>query len=519
MHCLPSNGDRIESRKPCFLDFARAFPSIPHNKLWLKLFKLGLSSKIIRTLAKIYENANTKVRLGNGFSDAIDMTEGVMQGCGLSPLLFSLYIADAEEVLIKLDAQGIRISMDKQVHILLYADDTVILSPSALGLRMKLRRMEKYFDEHELKVHLDKTKVVIFRRGGRLEKNLSFPYKGEQIGIANEYTYLGVPFSSFCVFHKAAKLFKDKGKCALGATWKVLTRSQLEPFKEKLTLFNTLTKSTFTYCSHIWGLRYLNKLEVIQNDFMRRSLMTYFRTPTYGLRLEFGLPKIETLIIKQALRFRLKLQRMDENRYPKLCYNELMRIAKGKDNKLKHNWVTQINSLTPFTDPDIWINGDLDHIRNCLQGWIDSLFLTSFTSDEERVRISATYSYYEKFNPIYLTPATYLTLPIALRNMRLIAQARLGNGKFYHQQNKIDLDFDHPCKLCGDEANDDIFHMLIDCNRLNEQRLQFARAINNEEELSKDIMMKLLNPLNKEDASALILFLTSCLDKFTSLNP
>lgn len=88
----------------CYFDFARAFPSIHHRKLWLKLNQIGVSPKLIRILKRIYEKSSTQIRTEDGFTSPINITEGLAQGCVFSPLLFSLYTCDIEQLLI--DANG-----------------------------------------------------------------------------------------------------------------------------------------------------------------------------------------------------------------------------------------------------------------------------------------------------------------------------------------------------------------------------------------------------------------------------
>jgi hypothetical protein len=82
-----------------FIDFQRAFPSIPHNKIWLKLQDLGVSPKMVQAFGKLYSKSNTRIRLEDKLSDQIYIAEGLMQGCVASPLLFTLYIADIVDVL------------------------------------------------------------------------------------------------------------------------------------------------------------------------------------------------------------------------------------------------------------------------------------------------------------------------------------------------------------------------------------------------------------------------------------
>lgn len=274
----------------CFFDFARAFPSVPHQKLWSKLNDIGVSPKFIRLLRKIYEKSATQVRMTEGLTDPIEITEGLAQGCVLSPLLFSLYTSDIEQVLKDFKAQGIQISPQLALHILLYADDMILMSPSPEGLQMKIRRLTRYFDQLSLKVHMDKTKIIVFRRAGKLKKGLNFTYKGEKIEIVKQYTYLGVPLSSSGLFPLAAEHFRKKGLTALGSTWKIFTRARLEPLDKKYTLFQALVSSTAMYGAHIWSLRYLNEIEKIQYQFHRRLLGLPHGTPSYALRLELNRP-------------------------------------------------------------------------------------------------------------------------------------------------------------------------------------------------------------------------------------
>jgi len=58
-----------------------------------------------------------------------------LQGEVLFPLLFNLYISEAEEILKKLEGSGVNITNLEQLHMLAYADDMVILSESAYGMK------------------------------------------------------------------------------------------------------------------------------------------------------------------------------------------------------------------------------------------------------------------------------------------------------------------------------------------------------------------------------------------------
>ena len=79
------------------IDSKRAFDSVDHNILWETLYIVGISAQMIRVLQSLYNRASMKVQIDNfNNTNTIDVTEGVLQGDPLSPLLFSMFISDIE---------------------------------------------------------------------------------------------------------------------------------------------------------------------------------------------------------------------------------------------------------------------------------------------------------------------------------------------------------------------------------------------------------------------------------------
>lgn len=114
-----------------------------------------------------------------------------------------MYLNDLESFLLSENVTGIDTVSDEIEHklnifikllILLYADDTVLMSESAEDLQNQLNAFSKYCAEWRLQVNVDKTKVVIFSKGRR-NKNMFFTYNNNMLEIVNEYKYLGINFS------------------------------------------------------------------------------------------------------------------------------------------------------------------------------------------------------------------------------------------------------------------------------------------------------------------------------------
>ncbi len=85
---------------------------INHNKLWIKLNSLGLSTKVVNTLKAIYGLANAKVRTNYDISEAFKIEKGVLQGETVSPILWNMFLEDLVGILDCSDTLPIRIRKD-----------------------------------------------------------------------------------------------------------------------------------------------------------------------------------------------------------------------------------------------------------------------------------------------------------------------------------------------------------------------------------------------------------------------
>ena len=76
----------------CFLDYAKAFDCVDHNKLWKILKEMGIPEHLICLLRNLYAGQEAPVRTGHGTTDWFQIGKGVCQDCISSPSLFNLYV-------------------------------------------------------------------------------------------------------------------------------------------------------------------------------------------------------------------------------------------------------------------------------------------------------------------------------------------------------------------------------------------------------------------------------------------
>ena len=75
----------------CFIDYAKAFDCVDHNKLWKILQEMGTPDHLTCLLRNLYAGQKATVRTGHGTMDWFQIGKGIHQGCILSPCLFNLY--------------------------------------------------------------------------------------------------------------------------------------------------------------------------------------------------------------------------------------------------------------------------------------------------------------------------------------------------------------------------------------------------------------------------------------------
>ena len=179
----------------CFVDFRKAFDSIPRHCLWQVLKSKGITGDILSCLKSAYDKDEACVLTGGGLTDSFRCTMGVKQGCPASPLLFGLYIDNIEALLreAKDDIDSPTL-LARIVAILLFADDIALLSYSPKGLQKQLDILQAFCKDHGLTVNVSKTQVVVFER--KRSKSPVFTYNGDSIEQVESFKYLGICFHS-----------------------------------------------------------------------------------------------------------------------------------------------------------------------------------------------------------------------------------------------------------------------------------------------------------------------------------
>ena len=126
----------------CFIDYAKAFDCVNHNKLWNILNEMEILDHLTCLLRNLYAGQEATVRTGHGTMDWFQIGKGVRQGCILSPCLFNLY---AENIMqnARLDESEVGIKITgRNINNFRYAD-TTLMTESEEELKSLLKVKEE----------------------------------------------------------------------------------------------------------------------------------------------------------------------------------------------------------------------------------------------------------------------------------------------------------------------------------------------------------------------------------------
>ena len=143
----------------CFIDYAKAFDCVDHNKLWNFFKEMGIPDHLICLLRNLYVGQEATVRTGHGTTAWFQIGKGVRQGCILSPWLFNLYTEYLMRNAGLNEAQsGIKIAR-RNINNLGYTDDTTLMAESE-EVKSLLMKVKEESEKVGLKLNIQQTKVM-----------------------------------------------------------------------------------------------------------------------------------------------------------------------------------------------------------------------------------------------------------------------------------------------------------------------------------------------------------------------
>ena len=241
----------------CFIDFQKAFDTIKQKVIWAALRSYGVEEKMVTLLKKIYEKAQSTVRIGKHQGGWFHTDLGTRQGDPLSPLLFITYL---ERVMdhVKESNCGIRIG-GMLINNLRFADDIDLIDEDYKSLQEQLEKTRAVAEQAGLIVNVGKTKTMVF--GDRkIEQEIWVGRKN--VENVDKFEYLGslITWDNNCSEEIRRRIGKAAGTMAsLRHVWngKKLT------IQNKIRILTTCVFSVLLYASETWTLKETGKKKLL----------------------------------------------------------------------------------------------------------------------------------------------------------------------------------------------------------------------------------------------------------------
>ena len=225
-----------------FLDFSKAFDTVPHQRLLAKVSGYGVHLQALEWIRSFLSNRRQRVAISGEISDWVPVTSGVPQGSVLGPLLFLLYINDLCDVV--------------QSRIKLYADDTLVFREinsiqDSVALQRDLDAIDEWCKLWQLQLNIKKCcSMQVSRKIKRATPAHVYFLAREPLVKVDSYKYLGLNVTSNMSWTPHIQQMVGKANSRLRFVQRVLRGC---PQHVKSVAYFTLARPLVEYCSTVWS--------------------------------------------------------------------------------------------------------------------------------------------------------------------------------------------------------------------------------------------------------------------------
>ena len=440
----------------CFVDFKKAFDTIPRHTLFQKLLDYNINGKFYDCLVNIYSNDIACIKISEYLTPTFIANQGVKQGCILSPTLFNIYLADLQAQVETSECDPVHIKEGYNMGCLIWADDLLLLSKSKIGLDNMLSALKNFSQKNGMTLNIKKTKVMTFNKNGRHIRE-NFFYGEERIETTRQYKYLGFLVTPSGEINSGLKDLKDR---ALRAFYKLKKKMGIAFRRHPTTsikLFRSLIEPILLYASDFWGILKMPTNNPIENFFMsfcKQLLGVQKQSTNDGVLLELGQFPLLLLAKKRAIKNWVRMAtntNCNEIVFDSYQYSSTEHLSWTEN---MEKMLSEIGLMEVFNtkDPDAHLKA-FQRLRDIYH----QTTLEKIKNEECKLRTYALFKTTPGFEK-YLDEITCIKERTALTKFR-ISNSVLMIEKGRHQNIDKNLRF---CPFCTDKVEDEK-HFLLEC--------------------------------------------------------
>lgn len=203
---------------------------------------------------------------------------------------------------------------------LAYADDVVLLAEEKEEMRSMIGRFEEYLERKGLELNAGKTKMRFRKEKGRMEKRV-WRWKGKRIEEVKEFKYLGY-----------VRVRVKEVAAVMGQVWGIGKRRYGSDWGKRLWLFDQLVWTVAGYGVEIWEWEEKERVEEIEERYLRWMLGVDRKTPSYMIREELQREKLKGRAGRRAWNFEERLKEARGDELARRCWEEIRERGKERRN-------------------------------------------------------------------------------------------------------------------------------------------------------------------------------------------
>ena len=381
------------------------------------------------------------------------------QGCIISPILFSILINELANEIIRKGKHGVSLTSDEiELFLLLFADDLTLMSSTVVGLQHQLNILQGESVRLHLTVNLDKSKIIVFRKGGFLRTIEKWFLGGKQLEVVNSYKYLGLTFSTKLSFTAAMEEAKLRGKKGTNEILGILGKMGCSSPDIFFKLFDSQVVPLVLYGSEIWGYKSCTQLEQVHLYACKRFLHVRNKSANDIVYGELGRFPLWITSVIRCIKFWLRLLKQPKERYSKKAYNTLLMMHE----KGHTTWVTHVKGILCENGfEQVWLFGCGNEV-----GFVKELRerLVSNFYHNWRVHLdsSSRLSLYGKIKQSFAREQ-YIDVLFVDKYRIIMAQFRTGVSQLNAHRHRFSPSNENTsCPFCVNTTEDEI-HFLFVC--------------------------------------------------------
>jgi hypothetical protein len=290
----------------CYLDASKAFDKVNHWILFDKLLTSNVPPIIVRILMIWYTSQLFMIKWNDVLSIPFSVSNGVRQGGILSPILFNVYV---DELSLKLSASQVGCNINNaSLNHFIYADDTVLLTPSPSAMQKLLKLCSEFAVNHDIVYNTKKTVIMCIKP--KCFNHIAVPnfyLNGRVIKLVTTQKYLGVlinaKFDDNDDLHRQLKCIYSRGNMIIKRFSECNEEIKSQLFKSYCSNF---------YCCQLWSERHfhVSSIKRVRVAFKRifKSLFKLKRESITAKMVQLNCDTFDEIRRKLVYSFKVRLE-------------------------------------------------------------------------------------------------------------------------------------------------------------------------------------------------------------------